>query len=148
MLDLAEEDPDAFGGSLVLKVDEEHRLDKNGQRTLNDDGESLPPLWRPTEVHAIDVVDVGDATDGFLSAQLSADGLPDEVVRQASALLSKQFAGLSRDVVRARVQSWLDKYLDFQFGDDEPEMEPGVDTETYARKNKLRKILLDKRAVH
>ncbi len=122
VLDLAESDPDALSSSLVLQVDEEVRLDRKGKPLLDDNGEMLPPLWRPTDIHAIDVVDTGDAVDGFLSAQLSADGLPDDVVRQACGLLSKQFAGCSREVVQARVEKWLGRYLDMQFGG-EPEID-------------------------
>lgn len=119
VMDLAESDPDAFGTSLVLKAKQESRLDKN-QRPLKDDkGEDLPPLWFPEALHSSDVVDEGDATNSFLSADILA-GLPDAVVRQGCELLDAQFAGQDRDAVRARLAAFVDRYLRLRFGADEP----------------------------
>jgi hypothetical protein len=127
ILDLAESDSDAFGASLVLQIDEEFRLDKKGVRLKDDDGNDLPPLWRPKVLHALDVVDEGDATESFLSAGLTADGLPDEVVRKATQLLEQQLGGQPRDVVRARVVAYLDRYLDYKYGGDAPEADEVLD---------------------
>ena len=77
VMDLAESDPDALSSSLVLQRDEELRLDRRGRPLVDNEGIELPPLWRPTKIHASDIVAVGDAVDGFLSA----DSLPDAVVR-------------------------------------------------------------------
>jgi hypothetical protein len=109
---LADSDPDAFASSLVLKSDKRYRNDARGRRARDDEGKELPPLWRPTILHASDVVDGGEAVDGFLSA----DGLPDAVVRRGAELLDQQFAGQPREVVEARCMEWLSRYLELRFG--------------------------------
>lgn len=126
VMDLAKSDPDALSSSLVLKADQEYRLDKQGRPLLDEEGEALPPLWRPKELHASDVVDTGDAVDGFLSveggtAKLSADvidGLPDAAVRRGVELLDRQFAGQPPEVIRARCEAWLNRYLSYRFGEE------------------------------
>lgn len=118
IMDLAESDPDAFGTSLVLKVNQETRIDKQGRPLKDDNGNELPPLWYPTKLHASDVVDEGDATHSFLSADILAS-LPDAIVRQGCELLDAQFAGQSRDVVKARLSAFVDRYLSHRFGDEE-----------------------------
>ena len=119
VMDLAESDPDAISSSLVLEVDEEFRLDQRGLPARGDDGNPLPPLWRPTAIHASDVVGEGDAVDGLLSAQLTAEGLPDAVVRKAAELMNRQFAGKDRQFIEQRCTAWLARYLDRRFGDDQ-----------------------------
>jgi hypothetical protein len=114
VLDRAEEDPDSFSSSLVLRVDTEERLDKDGRPLLDANGQPLPPLWRPLAIHATDVVDTGDAVDGFLSAEL---GLPDAMLRQGYDLFMGFLPNSPRDVVEARLQSWLGKALDARFGE-------------------------------
>lgn len=106
IMDLTETDPAALASSLVLMVDEEPKLDKKGNPT----GE--PPLWRPTEIHASDIVDEGAATNSMLSA----DGLPDELVRRGSELLDVAFKNLSREVVKERCTAWLNRYLEHRYG--------------------------------
>jgi len=127
VMDLAEQDPGAFGSSLVLKPREEHRLTSKGAALLGPDGKPLPPLWYPEEIHASDVVDDGDAVhDGFLSVPgelrvlLLQGSLPDDFVRTGSALLDSVFAGQSREVVEARVRAWLDRYLSLRYGPTAP----------------------------
>lgn len=122
VMDLAESDPDALSSSLVLKADEEYRLDSKGRPLLDENGDPLPPLWRPKELHASDVVDTGDAVDGFLSVQggaakLSAeiiDGLPDAALRRGVELLDKQFSGQPAETIRARCNAWLERYLQYR----------------------------------
>ena len=114
---LAQSDPDAFSTSLVLTVDKEYRMDKNGHRATDDNGNELPPLWRPTAVHAADIVDTGDASDGFLSV----DALPDAVVRRGTELLDRQFAEQPREVVESRCQAYLSRYLDARYGVEAPQ---------------------------
>ncbi len=123
VMDLAESDPGAFGSSLVLKPREEMRLAKDGRPVTDTDGEPLPSLWYPEEIHASDVVEEGDAVhDGFLSvpgelrAVLLRGELPDDFVRQGSALLDSVFAGQDRGVVAARVSAWLERYLTLRYG--------------------------------
>ena len=78
VMDLAEEsadDParDLLGASMVLKADMEWRRDgKTGRVQTDARGEALPPLWRPTEIHAVDLVDTGDAIRAFLSGDLDS----------------------------------------------------------------------------
>lgn len=134
VMDLAESDPDAFGCSLVLRVEEKYRINEKGERLTDADGDELPPLWYPKVLHALDVVDEGDATHSFLSADLiTVDGIPDRVVRLGAQLLDEQFAGQGRDVVRARCLSWLDRYLEHRFGP-APAAPPAGRKEDYRRK--------------
>lgn len=118
VMDLAESDPDAFGTSLVLQVNEEFRIDKQGKREKDAAGNDLPPLWRPTKLHANDIVDEGDATHSFLSADMLA-GLPDAIVRQGCELLDAQFANQDRETIKARLSAFVDRYLTHRFGDEE-----------------------------
>jgi len=112
VMDLAAEDPDALSSSLVGEFEEEFRLEKDGTPTKDAAGRELPPLWRPSRLHASDVVDTGDAVDGLLSASLSAEGLPNEVVFKAAELLRAQFANKDRQFVHARLSAWCARVLD------------------------------------
>jgi len=134
LLDLATEDPDAMGASLVIQADEELRMDKKGRPLEDEDGHQLPPLWRPKALHAVDVVDTGDATRAFLSADLA--GLPDGIVRQATAMLDQQFGDAPREVAEARVMAWLNRWLDLRYG---------PDTEGIAERNRLQIANLQRR---
>lgn len=116
LMDLAESDPDAFSTSLVLRAEEEYRLNPDGTLQKDENGDPLPPLWTPIALHACDCVDTGDAVDGALSANLATDGLPDAVVRQAAVLMETQFSGKTPEFIRARCLAWLDRYLSRQFG--------------------------------
>lgn len=130
VLKLAESDPDALSSSLVLQADEEYRLEKDGTPTRGEDGEDLPPLWRPTRLHASDIVDTGDAVDGLLSgggtaAALSPELLAelthfDHAVRLGSAALDRIFCGQNRVAVEARLRAYLDRYLARRFGGHAP----------------------------
>ena len=111
---LAESDPDAFSSSLVLQTDKVPRRDARGRPERDARGKELPPIWRPTELHASDVVDTGDAVDGFLSI----DGLPDEAVRIGSKAIDRQFPSADRETITNRCNAWLDRYLDGRFGDE------------------------------
>lgn len=124
---LAESDPDAISSSLVLRVDEEFRLKKDGTPQTDDDGEILPPLWRPKALHASDIVDTGDAVDGLLSAQLSTDALPLSELWAGAEMLDRVFAGQSREVVEARCREYLARYLDRKFPAPEPVPTPKLD---------------------
>lgn len=129
VMELAETDPDAFSTSLVIQAKKEYRLGAD-QRPAKDPqtGEELPPLWLPLALKSSDVVDTGDATNGFLSAEgLSFEGLPDALVRDAAELLDGAFLGQSREVVEKRVKAWFDRYLELRFEDDE---KPPAETET------------------
>lgn len=125
VMDLCESDPDALGMSLVLKPDQQPQLDKKTGKIMKDaNGEDLPPLWMPLELHACDCVDDGDATHSMLSADILA-GLPDAIVRQGCELLDKQFSGQEREAVKARLSAFVDRYLNLRFpvelaAEDEP----------------------------
>jgi len=120
VMDLADDDADAFSTSLVLTTDKTLRMDKFGRPLRDEDGNELPPLWFPRRLHASDVVDTGDAVDGMLST----DGLPDAIVRQGTTLLDEQFAGQTREVVESRCVTWLQRYLDNRYGEPEDEGDP------------------------
>jgi hypothetical protein len=118
LMDLAESDPDAVGLSLVLKADQQLRLDERKRPLTDDKGNQLPPLWTPTELHACDAVDDGDATHSFLSADLLAN-LPDALVRQGCELLDAQFSGKDRAFVSAHLSAFTERYLNHKFGEPE-----------------------------
>jgi hypothetical protein len=118
LMDLAESDPDAVGLSLVLKADQTLRMDERKRPLTDDKGNQLPPLWTPTELHACDAVDDGDATHSFLSADLLAN-LPDALVRQGCELLDAQFAGKDRAFVSAHLSAFTERYLNHKFGEPE-----------------------------
>lgn len=122
IMSLAESDPDAMSSSIVVKPDR-FVPDKHGKLVkLADDDEGPPdvtPLWRPRELHASDIVDQGDAVDGLLSAGIDVDGLPLSELWRGAQMLDAVFAGQSREVVAARCEEFLRKYLDRRFGDEE-----------------------------
>lgn len=121
VMDLAAEDSDALSSSLVLKPAEEQELDSKGNPVLDPvSGEPLPPLWRPIELHASDIVDQGAAVDGLLSAY-GVEGLKDDMVRKGFALLTNFLPGQPREVVEVRLSSWMKKALDLRYAalDDE-----------------------------
>ena len=73
LMTACENDPDAISSSLVLSTDQEWRINqRTGRPEVDEDGVELAPLWRPTALHAADVVDAGDAVDGILSALAKA----------------------------------------------------------------------------
>lgn len=116
ILDLAESDPDALSSSLVIQTDKLPVLDEHGRPELDEAGKEIPPIWRPTKIHASDIVDEGDAVDGLLSAQIDVDELSDAVVRRSCELLDKMFPGQPRESVEARCLVWLGRYLDTRYG--------------------------------
>lgn len=111
ILDLAESDPDALSSSLVLKPEREVRTDKYGIPMRGPNGEELPALWRPLEIHACDIVDTGDAVDGLLSVSLAAGELPNGILYKAAEMLDKHFAGQDEDFVVEHCLAWFDRYL-------------------------------------
>ncbi len=138
VLDLAESDSEAISSSLVLTVDKEYRLEADGTAKKDENGDPLPPLWRPKKLHATDIVDTGDAVDGLLSTELDADGLPDALVRRGSELLDKAFPGLPREVTEKRLTEYLQTYLNRRYGDPETRKR---NTDLLRKRMKLRQQL-------
>jgi hypothetical protein len=120
VMDLAESDPDALSSSIVVVADQEEQLDKDGKALTDKEGNPLPPLWRPTALHASDIVDTGDAVDGLLSSNLDIERLPLSVLWKGSQLLDAVFLDQPRDVIEARLTAYVQRYLDRKFGEPEP----------------------------
>jgi hypothetical protein len=113
ILSLADEDSDALSSSLALQVEKEYRVDADGRALTDDDGEELPPLWRPTKIHASDIVGEGDACDGILGAgTIDVDSLPRAALWKADALLDSVFAGQPVAVIESRLRAWMDRYIE------------------------------------
>lgn len=141
LMTAAESDPQAISSSLVLKTDKEFRADAGGMPMMDDDGNELPPLWRPLALHACDIVDTGDAVDGLLgkqfsgTEQLAAGELPNGILWKASAMLDRHFAGKPRQFVSEHLAAYVDRYLRRRFGlgpFEDPNELPGVDDVPHA----------------
>lgn len=116
VMSLAESDPDAISSSLVLEIREEFLRDERGDVVLDEEtGEPVAPIWHPTVLHGSDIVSVGAAVDGLLSAGIDVEGLPDAVVRQGAEMLDQFFRGQSRETIEDRCTAWLGRYLDAKF---------------------------------
>ena len=100
VLDLAEEDPEAFGVSIATKLDHE------GMEATENEGRSM---LRISGLRAADIVDEPAATrGGFFSAEnFEASDIPSAV----TWLLDNHFKNAGREVVTARFESLLDKYF-------------------------------------
>lgn len=57
VMDLAENDPDAFGSSIVFSADYEYRLNADGTPKKDDKGKDLPALVRFKKLRGSDIVD-------------------------------------------------------------------------------------------
>jgi hypothetical protein len=144
IMDLAESDSDAMSTSLVLQADKLYRLGSDDRPLRDDEGNEIPPLWIPTHLHALDVVDTGDAVDGMLSTGIDVEGLPNAVVHRAAQLMDRQFSGKTREFVRSHGLAWLDRYLSRRFGEDiseltaetpdEPSYDPSTNPEAIRRR--------------
>lgn len=117
VMDLAESDPEALSSSIVVQADQEYRQNKDGTLAKDDNGDELPPLWRPFALHASDIVDTGDAVDGLLSASIDIERLPLSVLWKGSQLLDAVFLDQPRDVIEARLAAYVQRYLDRKFGE-------------------------------
>jgi len=120
VMDLAESDPDALSSSIVVQADQEEQLDKDGKQLTDKEGNPLPPLWRPTVLHASDIVDTGDAVDGLLSAKVDVERLPLAVLWKGEQLLDAVFLDQPRDVIEARLAAYVERYLNRKFGEPVP----------------------------
>jgi len=70
VLNMAENEPEMFGTSLVLRdFSFEYRLEKDGTRKKDKQGNDCPPLLRVKSLAASDVVDSPAATNGMFATQ-------------------------------------------------------------------------------
>jgi hypothetical protein len=117
VLTRAESDPESFGMSVVGKFDWFDSKGKQLSRSEMWEAQEEQPgetLWIPTELHAVDVVDTGNAT----SSMFSIEGLSwDEGARHATEILDTMFAGQDREVVEGRCRAFVDRYLGNRYGD-------------------------------
>lgn len=74
VMDLAENDPDAFGASIVFDAELEERLNKDGTRKKDKKtGQPLLPLVRFKKLWAVDTVDNPAANDGMFGTFFNED---------------------------------------------------------------------------
>lgn len=107
VMGLCESDSDALSTSLVLKAKKISELNSDGSKN------NTPPLWIPTELHASDIVDTGDAVDGMLSI----DNLPNSYLYKACSILDLLFPeNISRKEIEERLGQFTKKYLDTRYG--------------------------------
>lgn len=109
VMDLAEEDPDAFGASVAIRAEREQRLEKDGTPKKGPDGNPLLPVLRVKKLHAVDVVDQPAAT----SAMFSTDDAPDAWARKATAFADElgERLGIGPEDVALKVQEFIPRYL-------------------------------------
>jgi hypothetical protein len=103
VMDLAESDPEAFGVSLATRLDQKDLEEFDRKRT----GEKWP--MRFSDIRAGDIVDEPAATRGGMFDLTTPDlrNLP----AQATLLLSTYFGDAEPEVVRGRINAFLDRYL-------------------------------------
>lgn len=106
VLDLAEDDPDAFGCSVVIGWEQEYRREEDGTLSQDAEGNDLPPLCRIFKLWASDVVDDPAVDQGFFG---HAEHDP---ARYATTLLDQMFGDAGPEVIRARVDAFLNRYFD------------------------------------
>lgn len=102
VMDLAESDPDVFGASMAVHLDEAAMREQQ-----REDG--YQPI-RLRQLHAIDIVDTPALTkSGLFSADV-------DIPSHVTELLDSHFAGVPQDELRDRAQSYLDRYLTNRYG--------------------------------
>jgi hypothetical protein len=119
VMELANNDPGALSSSLVLTYKSEYRLNEDGTRQKDATGNPLPPVWMPSKLYAIDVVDTGDAVNDFLSADNLSDN--DQLVRTVAGALEGYFEleSMDRAAMAARIDGFKEKFLAYHFGENE-----------------------------
>jgi len=76
VLDMAENEPDMFGSSVVLTdFSFEYRLEKDGTRKKDKQGNDLPPLLRVKKISASDIVDEPAANNGMFAKQFFSESV-------------------------------------------------------------------------
>lgn len=123
VMDLAESDPEAFGVSLATRLDYANLEEFDKKKT----GEKWP--MRFADIRAGDIVDEPAATRGGMFDLTTPDlrNLP----AQATVLLSTYFGDAEPEVVRGRINAFLDRYLSNRGENpmaDETPVTPSVET--------------------
>jgi len=121
VMDLAESDPEAFGVSLATRLDQKDLEEFDRKRT----DEKWP--MRFADIRAGDIVDEPAATRGGMFDLTTPDlrNLP----AQATVLLSTYFGDAEPEVVRGRINAFLDRYLSNRGTDPMPSETPVETTE-------------------
>jgi hypothetical protein len=116
VMDLAESDPEAFGVSLATRLDYSDLEEFDKKKT----GEKWP--MRFSDIRAGDIVDEPAATRGGMFDLTTPDlrNLP----AQATVLLSTYFGDAEPEVVRGRINAFLDRYLSNRGTDPMPSETP------------------------
>lgn len=65
VMNLAENDPNAFGASMVINWEPEYRVEKDGTSKKDEKGNSLPPFIRTEKLRSVDIVDDPAANNGM-----------------------------------------------------------------------------------
>lgn len=110
VMDMAEQDPEAFGVSVATRLDQASLATWNDNLQKMDRDKRKAARWpmRFAALKAGDIVDSPAATRGGLfSLEADLRNLP----AQATALLDTYFSDASPDVVRERINGFLDRYL-------------------------------------
>lgn len=103
--DLAESDPAAFGASIVFELEREMRLNEDGTRKKDDEGNPLLPLARVKTLYASDIVDdpaTGDAMFEFFS----------DTVKPSAEITAFLDEYLKQEDAIEKAYLFLNKYLD------------------------------------
>lgn len=112
VMTLAEEDPEAFGLSMVVELQLETELDEEKQPKRDASGHPLQPFAILTALKAVDVVGDPAANPGGMFSE----GDDTAFAKDASALLDGLEAG-SPEALLSRAEAFLRAYLTHRFGD-------------------------------
>lgn len=112
VMTLAEEDPAAFGMSMVIEYQLETELDEKKQPKRDASGEPLEPFAIITALKAVDVVGDPAANPGGMFSE----GDDSDFAKDASALLDQIEAG-SPEAFLSRADAFLRSYLSNRFGE-------------------------------
>ena len=114
VMTLAEEDPEAFGLSMVVELLTEVELDEKKQPKRDAAGEPLLPFAIITALKAVDVVGDPAANPGGMFSE--GDDSDFGFAKDASALLDSLEAG-SPEALLSRAEVFLRSYMTHRFGD-------------------------------
>jgi len=118
LMDLAESDAGAMQTSIVIPSGEKLERDPDGN------GNSRPPLIRPSKFIGTDFVQEGDAVHGDLFSVESLDAfmegsdrrIPTKLAIAGAQYLDQMFPDADRDIVAARIEGFKTRYLNLRFG--------------------------------